>query len=294
MTHRITALALTASLALTAAPATAAPQVGCTSAKAGLADRLARDITAALAGRSGTVALGVRDRTTDTTCLLRPDTSFDAASVVKVTVLAVLLWDAERQGRTLTAGEKRLAAAMITRSDNSATDTLWQRLGTAKVRRFLTAAGMPGTELNPWGYWGLTRIDVGDQQRLLALITTRNTVLGDASRTYLLELMGTVVPEQRWGTPAGAPAGVSVHVKNGWLPRATLGWRVHSVGAFRGAGHDYTISVLTHGNSTMRYGVDTVQRVARAVHRDLAPDARSDDRYTPTADPQEVIPPVPD
>ncbi|KUO21288.1 serine hydrolase [Streptomyces dysideae] len=281
---------------LTAPAATAhaaAATVSCTSAEPALADKLRRHITAALAERAGTVAVGVRDRTTGTTCTLRPDAAFDSASVVKVTVLATLLWDAQRHGRTLTRRESDLATDMITRSGNSATDTLWEQLGVERVQAFLDAAGMSRTVPNLSGYWGLTQINVRDQQRLLALLTGPDSVLVADSRAYVLDLMGKVVASQRWGTSAGAPASVSVHVKNGWLPRATYGWRVHSVGAFQGAGHDYTITVLTHGNSTMSYGVNTIQAVARAVHLDLVPDDRIEDRYRPTTRPTEVVPPLP-
>ncbi|MGW0122119.1 serine hydrolase [Streptomyces sp. NPDC003327] len=278
-----------------AAPASAAtaPQVSCTSGKTGLAAKLQRDITAALATRSGTVAVGLHDRTTNTTCTLRATYAYDSASIVKVTVLAALLWDAKKTNRYLTSREASLATAMITKSDNAATTTLWNQLGLTKVKGFLTAAGMTRTVPGTGGYWGLTRINVADEQRLLSLITARNSVLSDNARAYILRLMGSVVSSQRWGTPAGAPSTVSVHVKNGWLQRATRGWRVHSIGAFKGAGHDYTITVLTDGNSTMNYGVGTIQAVAKVIHRDLIPTATTASRYTPTTTPQEAFIAVP-
>ncbi|MFJ3493329.1 serine hydrolase [Streptomyces sp. NPDC086091] len=281
MTHRIgirrrgvLAATLGAGVLLTgvaATPAVAAPPaVSCTSAKAGLAAKLKKDITAALANRKGTVAVGLHDRTTDTTCTLRASTAFDSASVVKVTVLAALLRDTQKQGRALTAREKTLATAMITKSDNASTSTLWKQLGTTKIKNFLTAAKMTQTKPGANGYWGLTRITVTDEQKLLKLIAAKNTVLTDASRAYATKLMGQVVSSQRWGTPYGRPSGVSWHVKNGWLSRATQGWRVHSVGTFKGGGHDYQMTVLTHGNSTMNYGITTIQGVAKVIHRDLA------------------------
>ncbi|MCX5226732.1 serine hydrolase [Streptomyces sp. NPDC006553] len=278
-----------------AAPAAAAtaPQVSCTSGKAGLAVKLQRDITAALATRAGTVAVGLRDRTTNTTCTLRATTAYDSASVVKVTVLATLLWDAKKTNRYLTARESSLATAMITKSDNAATTALWNQLGVTKVKGFLAAAGMTRTVPGSGGYWGLTRINVTDEQRLLSLITARNTVLSDNSRAYILKLMGQVVTSQRWGTPAGAPSSVTKQVKNGWLQRATRGWRVHSIGTFKGGGHDYTISVLTDGNSTMTYGVNTIQAVAKVIHRDLVPTAPTASRYTPTLTPKEAYVAVP-
>jgi len=255
----------------TAAPASAAtPTVTCTSSKAALATKLKKDITAALANRRGTIAVGLYDRSTNTTCTLRASTAYDSASVVKATVLSALLWDAQKTHRALTSREKSLATAMITKSDNASTTTLWKQLGMTKIKGFLTAAKMTQTKPGANGYWGLTQITVTDEQKLLKLITAKNTVLTDASRSYVSTLMGQVVSSQRWGTPYGRPSGVSWHVKNGWLSRATNGWRVHSVGTFKGGGHDYMITVLTHGNSTMDYGITTIQGVAKVIHKDLA------------------------
>ncbi|MFK4064774.1 serine hydrolase [Streptomyces sp. NPDC029674] len=281
--------------AATATPAAAAPAptVTCSSAQAGLAAKLTKDITAALKNRKGTVAVGLHDRTTKTTCTLRAGTAFDSASVVKVTVLAALLWDAKKTERKLSERESDLAYAMITKSDNAATSTLWRQLGTGKIKEFLKAAKMTKTVPGSGGYWGLTRINAADEQKLLALVTAQNSVLSDNARAYILKLMGKVVSSQRWGTPAGAPSGVKIHVKNGWLQRSTHGWRVHSVGAFKGGGHDYTISVLTHGNSTMNYGVATIQGVAKAIHKDLTPRAAAASRYVPTDTPREAFVAVP-
>src|SRR3954447_25503489 len=254
-----------------ATPAAAVtPTVSCTSAKAGLADKLKKDITAALANRKGTVAVGLYDRTTKTTCTLRSSTAYDSASVVKVTVLATLLWDAKKHNRYLTDTEASLAKAMITKSDNDATSKLWRQLGLTKIKGFLTAAGMTQTKPGANGYWGLTQITVTDEQKLLKLVTASNTVLSDNARAYISKLMGQVISSQRWGTPYGAGSGISWHVKNGWLQRSTHGWRVHSVRTFKGAAHDYMITVLTHGNSTMNYGITTIQGVAKVIHRDLA------------------------
>ncbi|KOV95614.1 hypothetical protein ADK65_29495 [Streptomyces sp. NRRL B-1140] len=258
-------------LTAAATPASAAPPaVSCTSAKAGLATKLKKDITAALATRKGTVAVGLYDRSTNTTCTLRASSAYDSASVVKVTVLATLLWDAKKSNRYLTDRENSLAKAMITKSDNEATSTLWKQLGMTKIKNFLAAAGMTQTKPGANGYWGLTQITVTDEQKLLKLLTAKNAVLSDNSRAYIIKLMGQVVSSQRWGTPYGVPSGVTVAVKNGWLQRSTNGWRVHSVGAFKGGGHDYVMTVLTHGNSTMNYGIATIQAVAKVIHKDLA------------------------
>ncbi len=266
------ALAVTvlAAVALGAAPAAAAtPAVNCASGRPGLAAELTKDITAALKGRGSTTAVALHDRTTGTTCTLRSTAAYDSASVVKATVLAALLRENARHHRYLTRRETDLSTAMITKSDNNATTSLWKQLGTTRIKAFLKAAGMTHTTPGSGGYWGLTRITAQDEQRLLALLTEENPVLSDKARAYELGLMRKVVPSQRWGTPAGAPASVTVQLKNGWLQRAGHGWRVHSIGAFTGKGHDYAFSVLTQDNRTMGDGVHTIQAVARAVHKDL-------------------------
>ncbi|MGW3203304.1 serine hydrolase [Streptomyces sp. NPDC001135] len=304
MTHRMTRRARVLAAALgagvliptvaAAGPAAAAPPaVSCTSAKAGLAAKLQKDITAALANRTSTVAIGLYDRSTSTTCTLRATSSYDSASTVKVTVLATLLWDAKKHNRYLTDRETSLAKAMITQSDNDATTALWKQLGLTKIKGFLAAAGMTKTVPGADGYWGLTQENVTDEQKLLQLVTAGNSVLSDNARAYILKLMGQVVSDQRWGTPAGAPSTVSVHVKNGWLQRATHGWRVHSLGTFNGAGHDYVMSVLTQDDSTMDYGVTTIQNVARAIHKDLVPTTPGTAVYTPTSRPSEAFVAVP-
>jgi beta-lactamase class A len=283
-------------LAAGAAPAAAAtPTVNCTSGKAGLATKLARDIAAAIQGRTSTTAVAVRDNTTNTTCGLRISDRYDSASVVKVTVLTTLLWDAQKTGRALTAREQQLASDMITKSDNAATSTLWKQLGLTRIQDFLNVAKMSRTIPGAGGYWGLTQISAGDEMLLMNLLALRNSVLTDASRGYTLGLMYKVVPSQRWGVSAGAPSTARIQIKNGWLSRATHGWRVHSVGAFTSGGHSYTISVLTHDNSSMQYGVNTIQNIARVVHKDLAPTATTTaEVFSPPVVPHEALPATPE
>ncbi len=164
---------------------------------------------------------------------------------------------------------------MITESDNDAASDLWAELGYPYLRHFLNLAGMKQTSLGPGGYWGLTQITAHDETLLLRLLVTPNKVLNAASRAYALSLMAQVIPSQRWGVPAGAPKSVTVHVKNGWLPRATHVWRIHSLGVFTWPKGWSTIVVLTEDNPTMAYGVDIIQGVARVIHRDLNPSAKS-------------------
>jgi hypothetical protein len=95
---------------------------------------------------------------------------------------------------------------------------------------------MTHTVLGPGGLWGLTQITASDETLLLRLLLEENPVLDTSSRSYALSLMAHVIASQRWGVPAGAPARLTAHVKNGWLPLPTHGWRIHSIGCFTGRG----------------------------------------------------------
>jgi beta-lactamase class A len=238
------------------------------SAHPALAARLTRDIQAAQHGRVSAVAVRVDDPGKRLGCWLHSSWHFDSASVVKVTILGALLRKALDHHRYLTDTEAALATAMITRSDNDAATALWDGLGRSYLEHFLRLARMRHTVLGPGGYWGLTQITAHDEMRLLRLLITRNPVLDRPSRHYALGLMAQVIPSQRWGVPAGAPARLGVHVKNGWLPLPAHGWRVHSIGCFTGRG-GYSIVVLTQDNPTMAYGIRTIEVLAAAIHRDL-------------------------
>ncbi|MFE4645334.1 serine hydrolase [Streptomyces sp. NPDC056730] len=246
-------------------------EVSCTSDKTGLASRLTEDIKAVVedAALKGRVSVALYDRTTGTNCAFNADQQYDSASVVKVIVLGTLLRQAQDENRDLTSSEQTLATNMITASDNDSTTTLWKQLGLARISDFLRLAGMEHTAPDLEGYWGLTQINAADQLRLMGLLTASNPVLDDDRRAYALGLMNQVIPAQRWGVPTGAPDGATVHVKNGWLQRSSGGWRVHSVGAFTGQGHDYGLAVLTADNTDMPASVAVIENIARVVHADL-------------------------
>jgi hypothetical protein len=273
-----------------ATPAAAAtPTVSCTSAKAGLAAKLKKDITAALANRKGTVAVGLYDRTTKTTCTLRATSAYDSASTVKVTVLATLLWDAKKHNRLLTSRESTLAKAMITKSDNTATSTLWKQLGLTKIKGFLSAAGMTQTKPGANNYWGLTQETVTDEQKLLKLVTAKNTVLSDNSRAYILKLMNQVISSPALGHPVRRPLrchrarqerlAPALHAR---LARAQPGHlqrrrpRLHDVRAHPGQQHD---ELRHHDDPGCREGDPQGPRVGPVLgHRFTA---RSPARHPP-------------
>jgi len=253
-----------------AAAREAAASAICTSAtRPKLAARMSRGILAALAGRDSVVGLTVADPRLGLTCALHEGWHFDSASAIKATFISALLYKVGGPSH-LTKAQRGLAWLMITQSDNDAATTLWDETGITALQRFLDAAGLSHTILDN-AAWGLSQLTAQDEMTLLGVLVNAGNVLSSASRGYVLWLMSKVIPSQRWGVPAGAPADVTVSVKNGWLPYPVSDdWHVNSIGAFRGHDISYRIVVLTSGNATMAYGVDTIQAAATVINTDIA------------------------
>jgi hypothetical protein len=249
-------------------PAAATPGICTSSTQPALAAKLSRQIARALHGTSSTVGIAADDSEERISCRYHQWRRFHSASVIKVITLCALLHQLRGQ-QNLSPDQVALAHAMITESDNDAQDTLWNEIGMDALQRFLTAARMDHTRLGQDDYWGLTEVNAHDELRLLHLLITPNHVLDGASRRYALGLMADVVPDQRWGVPAGAPRDVTVHVKNGWLPDPDL-WDVNSIGDFTRRDVDYSIAILTRNDPDMAYGVSVVESVARLINRALA------------------------
>jgi hypothetical protein len=247
-----------------------------------LASRMSLDIAAALQGRSSIVGLKVADSRTGVTCKVHQGWHFHAASIAKVIILGALLRHLMAKHRDLSPDQVTLTTEMITESSNSAATTLWDEVGRRHLQRFLNLAKMTHTHLGPGTYWGLTRVTAHDELLLLKQLKSRKSVLDKPSRSYALSLMASVIPSQRWGVTAGAPTKLTAHLKNGWLPDPVL-WVINSIGLFTGHQRSYRIAVLTRGNPTMTYGVDTVQAVAEVINHELNPDAT---HITPPSAPQ--------
>jgi hypothetical protein len=233
-----------------------------------LAARLSRGIEKALAGRVSDVGLTVADPRLGLTCALHQTRHFDSASAIKAIIISALVYKEHGSGH-LTSAQRGLAWEMITESDNDAATDLWDEVGLASLQRFLDAAHMTHTVLDD-DAWGLSQLTAQDELKLLELLATPGKVLSAASRGYVLWLMAHVIPSQHWGVPAGAPKGVTVSVKNGWLPDPNNGlWHINSIGVFRGKDVDYEIAVLTSGNPTMAYGITTIEKAAYTVNIDI-------------------------
>jgi hypothetical protein len=231
-----------------------------------------------VSARTGTVLAAVYDVVTGQTWRLGAGPPQAEASVVKVDVLEALL--AEQGDRGLSASDRALAQQMIEDSDNDAATSLWYEVGGAsEIRSFDATAGLTNTTPSscvvcagfPWPGWGLTTTVPTDQITLLRQLVTPGPLLTSAERRYALSLMENVTPSQRWGVCGGVPAQVTVALKNGWLPLDNTDddWQVNSVGWISGRGRDYLIAVLTTGNPTEQYGIDTINQLSATVWDDM-------------------------
>jgi hypothetical protein len=268
-------------------PAQSAPSAGSarpteSAASSAHADPLGSAAASYVSTRAGTVLAAVYDLRTRQTWRLGTGKPQAEASVVKLDVLETLLAERGDSSPTgLSAGDRSLAEQMIEDSDNDAATSLWYEVGgAAKIRSFNAAAGLTRTSPSPcvvcpgfpWPGWGLTTTVPTDQIALLRELVSSGTLLTRAERSYALSLMENVTLSQRWGVSGGVPAQVTVALKNGWLPlnAADTDWQINSVGWISGSGRNYLIAVLTTGNPTEQYGINTIDELSAIVWNDMA------------------------
>jgi beta-lactamase class A len=270
-----------ASISQTAAPTTVTPATTSTTTTTLPVDREAENVDGAtgvlatpaiasyLQARSGNITAAVYDLATRQLSVWRPGVEDeDTASIVKVDILATLLHEAQEANRSLTASEEELATAMIEQSDNDAATALWDDVGgNTAVAAFDQLVGMEDTQPGTDGYWGLTTTTAVDQIRLLQAVVEPGSLLSEASRAYELGLMENIEAGENWGVSSGPPSGVTVALKNGWLPLDDdyTDWQINSIGWIDGDSEDYLIAVLTNGDSSETYGIDTVEGLSSMV-----------------------------
>jgi Beta-lactamase enzyme family len=238
------------------------------------ADPFSAAVEGYLDGRAGTTLAAVYDVRTGQSWRLGDGPAQDEASVVKLDILEALLNASDGAG--LSDDEQALAQQMIENSDNDAATALWDAAGgAAGLAAYNAQAGLTGTTPSPcvvcagfpWPGWGLTTTVPDDQITLLKRIIGPSSLLTSAERSYALSLLENVAPGQAWGISGGIPAGVTVALKNGWLPLndADTDWQINSEGWVSGDGRDYLISVLTTGNPDEQYGIDTASGLSSLI-----------------------------
>jgi hypothetical protein len=92
-------------------------------------------------------------------------------------------------------------------------------------------------------------------------------VMRGPHREFALGLLGSVIPGQSWGIPAAAGERWAVRFKGGW--RSTeAGQLVHQVAELRDGDRALAIAVLTDGQPTQAYGIETVRGIAKRLVAD--------------------------
>ena len=229
-----------------------------------------------VASRTGTVMAAVSELRTGQTWSLGPQHPQAEASIVKLDILETLYAQQDSGTQGLPAADQPLAQQMMEDSDNSAATSLWNAVGgPAKIQSFNTAAGLTHTSPSScvicagfaWPGWGLSTTTPADQLALLRQLVKPSTLLTDEQRHAALQFMENVAPSQRWGVTGGVPPQATVAVKDGWLPldSASTDWQINSIGWVSGSGRDYLMAVLTTGNPTEQYSIDTINELSAIV-----------------------------
>jgi beta-lactamase class A len=232
-------------------------------------------VTSYAATRSGIVTAALYDLNSGKLYVLNPGTAEDEASIVKIDVMAALFSQLPGDPAAYPASTRSLLEAMVEQSDNDSATALWNQVGgAAGLASFNAKIGLSATTPSkcvtcagfPWPGWGLTTTTAMDQVELLRQFVDPNSALSTAQRDYGLNLMQNIAPDEAWGVTAGVPTGVTVALKNGWLPlTGETNWQVNSIGWVDGDNRDYILAILSDSNATEQYGIDTTEQIASDV-----------------------------
>lgn len=261
----------------------ATPSVPSTSSTTTLAtvdSPFGQNIQTYLSSRAGDVTAALYDVNSGHTWLFRPGEAQATASIVKVDVMATLLAQANESDQPVSAEDQSLLTSMIELSDNDAATTLWEAVGgPSAIESFNARAGLTQTTPSPclscanfpWPGWGLTTTTASDQVTLLRYLIGPNPLLSDQQRNEAIGLMENVTPSERWGVTGGVPSGVTVALKNGWVPLPDSLWQINSIGWIDGDGRNYLLAILSDGNPTESYGITTIDKVSSLVWVSMVP-----------------------
>ncbi|HWG16161.1 MAG TPA: serine hydrolase [Streptosporangiaceae bacterium] len=261
-------------------PATAKPSATASSA-APHQDPFGTAAASYVNDRTGTVTAAVYDVTTGQTWTFGSTKPQAEASIVKLNILEALYAQHGTGSGGLSASDTSLAQQMMEDSDNDAATSLWYAAGgPSRIASFNTSAGLTRTSPSscvecpdfPWPGWGLSTTTPADQLALLRELIKPSSLLTSAQRSSALGLMENVAPSQRWGVSGGVPSQATVALKDGWLPldADNTNWQINSIGWVSSSSRDYLMAVLTTGNPSEQYGIDTINQLAALVWQHLA------------------------
>jgi beta-lactamase class A len=223
--------------------------------------------------RSGEITAAVENLHTGRIYVWNPRERAETGSIIKADILETLLHQDMVSHNPLDENTAQVVQGMIEESDNDDATQLWNQVGGASgISAYNKLVGMTQTDPNTDGYWGETTTSAADQIQLLRQLVDKRGLLDSGSQRYQLGLMRNVVSGQNWGVSGGIPPGVSIALKNGWLPLSSdTDWEINSIGRIKGDGRWYLIAVLTAHDPSEQYGIDTIGGISSLVWRALRP-----------------------
>jgi hypothetical protein len=188
--------------------------------------------------------------------------TFVSASVVKAMLLVAYLRKLAAEHRRLDAGSRALLDPMIHVSDNNAATAIWERDGDRRLRALARRAGM--SDFSIQGIWANAQISAADQARYFFEM---ESLIPPRFRHFANHLLSHIAGYESWGIPAVArPRGWTVFFKGGW--RGTgRGQLVHQIARLQRPHERIAIAVMTDGDPSMGYGIETIQGVAARLLR---------------------------
>ena len=187
--------------------------------------------------------------------------TFPTASVVKAMLLVAYLRRLDAHGQHhVDSYSNSFLYPMIHISDNNAATQCWSIVGDSALYAVAREAGM--TDFSVSGLWGTALLSPADQARFFFEM---DSLIPHEFVGYARYLLSTIDPTQSWGIPVVArPLGYKVFFKDGSEPTG-LGQLVHQIARLEGHRRTFAIAVMTDGDPTMQYGIDTIQGVTAAL-----------------------------
>ena len=212
-----------------------------------------------------------------------------AWSTSKVPVLATLLFDYEQNNEAPAPQTRTYAALALEQSDNAAIEALFSELeqihgglvpASAAIQQRLRAAGDTTTTINTapndegfttYGQTEWSTSGEGTFYRALA----RGCLLNPQDTAYVLGLMRSVIPSQRWGAgSAGYPDSVPVAFKGGWGPDSSGNYQVRETAIVGSGNRGYVISMLAlPASGSFSDGTSMITALATWARQHLVLDA---------------------
>jgi hypothetical protein len=214
----------------------------------------------ALAARTGRTALAVVD-TEGRLAGVNLHRTFVTGSVVKAMLLVAYLRRLDARGqRHVDSASNAILYPMIHVSDNDAASACWSIVGNAGLYGVAHAAGM--TDFSDSGDWAQAQLSAADQAKFFFAM---DSLIPREFVGYARFLLSTIAGYESWGIPSVArPRGYRVFFKAGWRPTA-LGQLVHQIARLEGHHRVFSLAIMTDGDPSMDYGIQTLDIVARAL-----------------------------